>query len=175
MALFSDTDRAAIDRELGATALMARGAYELTALQDWAGSPPVARISTAFGIVLILVGVAAYGMTAFATWTALIPPILGLASMACAVLNLSSEISGTNLGLVVALGWYRRNVHARHGFGHPLRRTAADPASIIISMITFVLLITYGIIAARSLVVAARAHRHLEGAVQFLRNPNRNV
>lgn len=120
----------------------------------------MSRVSVIFGIVLILVGGAAYGATSPATWIALIPSMLGLALVACAVLDLLSEVAGTIIGLIVALVGLGATFMHVMDLGTLLAGTAAQPAIVITSTITWVLLIAYGVFAIRSLVSAAHAYRH---------------
>ena len=124
----------------------------------------MSRISIILGIVLILVGGAAYGMTSPATWVALVPSMLGLAFVACAVLDLLSEVAGTILGFIVALVGLGTTFMHVMDLGALFAGTADQPAIIITSAITFVLLIAYGVFAIRSLVAAARMHRHSAAA-----------
>lgn len=99
-------------------------------------------------------------MTSPATWIALIPSMLGLALVACAVLDLLSEVAGTIIGLIVALVGLGATFMHVMDLGTLFAGTAAQPAIVITSTITWVLLIAYGVFAIRSLVSAAHAYRH---------------
>lgn len=125
----------------------------------------MSRVNIILGILLILVGGAAYGMSPAPTWVALIPSMLGLAFVVCAVLGLANQLAATLLGLLVALvglGGTLMNVLA---LGTVFAGTATSPAIIITSTITFVLLIVYAVIAIRSLRAPSQSHRHPAGAV----------
>ena len=54
----------------------------------------MSRIHITFGIILIIAGGAAYAVTEFASWTALIPAFLGLALTACALVGMIHRILG---------------------------------------------------------------------------------
>lgn len=125
----------------------------------------MSRISIIFGIVLILVGGSAYAMTAGATWIALVPSMLGLSLVVCAVLDLLSEVAGTILGLLIVLAGLGVTFMNVMDLGTLFAGTAVQPAVVIANTITFVLLIAYAVLAIRSLVIAARAHRHPVPAV----------
>jgi uncharacterized membrane protein len=125
----------------------------------------MSRISIIFGILLILVGGAGYGMSDQATWIALIPSLIGLALVACAVLDLLSEVAGTILGLLIALAGIGGTFMNVLDLGSLFVGTAAHPAIVVTSTITFILLIAYAVIAIRSLRTPSRTHRHPAGAV----------
>lgn len=120
----------------------------------------MARISIIFGILLILVGGAGYGMSAQANWIALIPSLLGLALVACAVIDLLSEVAGTMLGVVVALAGIGGTFINVMQLGSLFAGTAANPAVVVTSTITFILLIAYAVFAVRSLIGATQNYRH---------------
>ncbi len=125
----------------------------------------MSRVNIIFGIVLILVGGAAYGMSPFPTWVALVPSMLGLAFVVCALLGLLNELAGTLFGLLVALVGLVGTFINVLDLGTLFTGTATSPAIIITSTITFVLLIAYTVIAIRNLRSTSGSHRHPAGAV----------
>jgi len=125
----------------------------------------MSRVNIIFGILLILVGGAAYGMSPVPTWIALIPSMLGLAFVVCAVLGLANQLAGTLFGLLVALVGLGGTFMNVLDLGTVFTGTATSPAIIITSTITFVLLIVYAVIGIRSLRSTSGSHRHPAGAV----------
>ncbi|WP_338752201.1 hypothetical protein [Janibacter alittae] len=114
------------------------------------------RITIGLGIVLVAVGVIAYIATGFASWTALIPAILGAVILACGLIGLKNQKTGIHIALVVAiLGILGTGMNVLQ-IGALLAGEAERPAAVITSIITFVLLIVYVILGIRSFITARR-------------------
>lgn len=119
----------------------------------------MSRISITLGIVLIVVGGLAYAVTAFASWTALIPTFLGVLFVACGLVGFINATLGAVLGIVLAiLGLVGTGMNVIE-LGAVFTGTAERPAAVITSTIAFLLLIAYAIIMIRMLV--AKRHESL--------------
>lgn len=110
----------------------------------------------ALGVVLIAVGVIGYVVSDFASWTALIPSILGAAIALCGAIGLRSPKIGVHLALVVALVGAAGTWMNVAKLGGLLRGDAERPLAIIVSVITFALLVGYLIAGVRSFIAARR-------------------
>lgn len=121
----------------------------------------MARVTIGLGAILIVLGVISYIATGFASWTALIPAILGAIVLICGLIALKNATVGLILGLVVAvlgvLGTAMNVMQIAEVFAGDAER----PMAVIVSTITFVLLIVYVIVAIRALVTSGR-QRSLE-------------
>ncbi|XKH52082.1 hypothetical protein LG284_08485 [Citricoccus nitrophenolicus] len=114
------------------------------------------RITIGLGAILIALGAIAYIATAFASWTALIPAILGAVILACGLIGLRSQKVGVHIGLVVALlGVFGTAMNVLQ-LGEVFAGTAERPTAVIVSTITFALLIIYIILGVRSFIAARR-------------------
>lgn len=114
------------------------------------------RITIGLGIVLVVVGVIAYIAAGFASWTALIPAILGAVILLCGLVALKRPKIGTHIALVVAvLGILGTGMNVLQ-IGALLAGEAERPAAVITSTITFILLIAYVILGVRSFIAARR-------------------
>lgn len=114
------------------------------------------RITIGLGAILIVVGVVAYIATAFASWTALLPAVLGAVLVACGLIGLKRRKIGIHIALAMALlgllGTGRDMLH----FGALIVGDLERPAAATTGMITFGLLAAYLILAARSFVTTRR-------------------
>lgn len=114
------------------------------------------RITIGLGAILIALGAIAYIATAFASWTALIPAILGAVILVCGLIGLRSQKVGVHIGLVVALlGVFGTAMNVLQ-LGEVVAGTAERPVAVIVSTITFILLIVYIILGVRSFIAARR-------------------
>lgn len=114
------------------------------------------RVTIGLGIVLIAVGVIAYVATGFASWTALIPAILGAVILVCGLIGLKKQKLGIHIALVVAiLGILGTSMNVVQ-VGALIAGEAERPAAVVTSIITFVLLIVYVVMGVRSFIAARR-------------------
>lgn len=114
------------------------------------------RTTIGLGIVLVVVGVIAYIATGFASWTALIPAILGAVILICGLIGLKNQKLGVHIALVVAiLGIFGTGMNVMQ-IGALIAGEAERPAAVVTSIITFVLLIAYVITGVRSFIAARR-------------------
>lgn len=114
------------------------------------------RITIGLGLILIALGVISYIATAFASWTALIPAILGAVILASGLVGLKNQKIGVHAGLVVALlGVFGTAMNVMQ-LGSLFAGTAERPAAVVVSTITFVLLLIYIILGIRSFIAARR-------------------
>lgn len=114
------------------------------------------RITIGLGAILIALGVIAYIATAFASWTALIPAILGVVILVSGLIGVKNQKLGIHIGLVVALLGVFGTAMNVIKLGELFAGTAERPAAVIVSTITFVLLIAYIVIGIRSFIAARR-------------------
>lgn len=114
------------------------------------------RITIGLGAILIALGVIAYIATDFASWTALIPSILGLVILVSGLIGLKSQKIGIHIGLVVALLGVLGTAMNVIKLGELFAGTAERPAAVVVSTITFVLLIVYIVVGVRSFIAARR-------------------
>ena len=114
------------------------------------------KITIGLGIILILLGVIGWLATGMASWTALIPAILGLIIAICGWIGIRRPKIGIHIALVVALlGVFGTFMNVLK-LGDLFAGTAERPAAVIISTVTFVLLIIYIILGIRSCIAARR-------------------
>lgn len=114
------------------------------------------RLTIGLGIILIAIGVIAYIATAFASWTALIPAILGAIILIAGLIGLKSPKIGIHIGLVVAVLGILGTAMNVFQLGALFAGTAERPAAVITSTITFILLIVYVVLGIRSFIAARR-------------------
>ncbi|SDI77984.1 hypothetical protein SAMN04488693_1237 [Arthrobacter subterraneus] len=116
----------------------------------------MARITIGLGVVLIALGVTAYIIAAFASWTALIPAVLGGVILISGFIGLKNQKIGIHIALVVAvLGVLGTTMNVLQ-LGALFAGEADRPAAVITSTITFVLLIIYVVLGIRSFIAARR-------------------
>lgn len=114
------------------------------------------RITIGLGVLLIAVGAIAYIGTAFASWTALIPSILGAVILASGLIGLKKQKIGMRLALVVAVLGILGTAMNVMQLGELIARTAERPTAVFTSTITFALLILYVGLGIYSFVAARR-------------------
>lgn len=114
------------------------------------------RITIGLGIILIAIGVIAYVATAFASWTALIPAILGAVLLISGLIGLRNQKVGIHIALAVAVLGILGTAMNVLQLGALIAGEAERPAAVITSTITFVLLIVYVVLGIRSFIAARR-------------------
>lgn len=114
------------------------------------------RITIGLGFILIALGVISYIATAFASWTALIPAILGAVILVSGLIALKNQKIGVHIGLVVALLGVLGTAMNVVQLGSLFAGTAERPAAVVVSTITFVLLLIYIVLGIRSFIAARR-------------------
>ena len=119
------------------------------------------RVTIGLGAILIALGIISYIATGFASWTALIPAILGAIVLICGLIALKSVRVGIILGLIVAVLGVLGTAMNVMQLADVFTGDAERPTAVIVSTITFLLLIIYAIMAIRALVTSGR-QRSLE-------------
>ncbi|MGO1435748.1 MAG: hypothetical protein ACTJFR_08525 [Canibacter sp.] len=114
------------------------------------------RNTLVFGGILIVLGVISWIATGFASWTALIPSILGALMFIFGLVALRRQKLGVHVALVVALLGVFGTLMNVMKLGDVFAGTAERPTAVIVSTITFVLLIVYIILGVRSFIAARR-------------------
>lgn len=114
------------------------------------------RLTIITGSVLVVLGVISYVATAFASWTALIPAILGVVLVLFGLVGLRRPRLGIHLALVVALAGIAGTLMNVLQLGDVFAGTAERPVAVVVSTVTFVLLIAYVALGVRSFVQARR-------------------
>lgn len=114
------------------------------------------RITIGLGVLLIAVGAIAYIATAFASWTALIPAILGAVILVAGLIGRRNQKLGIHLALAVAvLGILGTSMNVLQ-LGALIAGTAERPTAVFTSTITFALLLLYVVLGVHSFVSARR-------------------
>jgi hypothetical protein len=108
------------------------------------------------GGILIVLGVVSYVASAFASVTALIPAFLGVVLVICGLIALKKPMLGVHVALVVALLGLVGTFMNVLKIGEVFAGTAERPLAVIVSAITFVLLLIYIALGVRSFVAARR-------------------
>ncbi|MET0715336.1 MAG: hypothetical protein ABWY23_02200 [Mycetocola sp.] len=108
------------------------------------------------GGVLIVLGVVSYVASAFASVTALIPAFLGVVLVICGLIALKKPMLGIHVALVVALLGLVGTFMNVLKIGEVFAGTAERPLAVVVSAITFVLLLIYIALGVRSFVAARR-------------------
>ncbi len=114
------------------------------------------RITIILGAVLIVLGVIGYIATEFASWTALIPSILGALLVVFGLIGVKRPKIGIHVALVVALLGIVGTFMNVLKIGEVFAGTAERPVAVVLSTITFVLLIVYVVLGVRSFIAARR-------------------
>lgn len=114
------------------------------------------RNTLVFGGILIVLGVISWIATGFASWTALIPSILGALMFIFGLVALRSQKLGVHVALVIALLGVFGTLMNVLKIGEVFAGTAERPTAVIVSTITFVLLIVYIVLGVRSFIAARR-------------------
>ena len=116
------------------------------------------RITIGLGVLLIAVGAIAYIATAFASWTALIPAILGAVILVAGLIGRKNQKLGIHLALALAvavLGILGTSMNVLQ-LGALIACTAERPTAVFTSTITFALLLLYVVLGVHSFVSARR-------------------
>lgn len=114
------------------------------------------RITIGLGVLLIALGAIAYIATAFASWTALIPAILGVVILVGGLIGIRNEKVGVHLALAVAvLGILGTSMNVMQ-IGALIAGDAERPTAVFTSTITFALLLVYVVLGVRSFIAARR-------------------
>lgn len=116
----------------------------------------MSRISMATGIILIVLGGLAYALTAFASWTALIPALFGLLFIVCGLIGFINQTIGAVLGIILAVAGVVGTGMNLVELGSVFTGVSEQPAAVITSTITCVLLVAYVVVMSRGLMNAYR-------------------
>lgn len=114
------------------------------------------KISIGLGIILVVLGVVSWLATGMSSFTALIPSALGLVILICGLIGLKKPKLGIHIALVVALLGIIGTFMNVLQIGSLFAGTAERPAAVIVSTVTFVLLIVYIVLGVRSFIAARR-------------------
>lgn len=114
------------------------------------------KITIGLGFILIILGVVAWLGSGTSSWTALIPSILGVILAICGAIGLRRQKLGIHLALVIALVGIAGTLMNVMKLGDVFAGTAERPLAVIVSTITFVLLIVYIVLGVRSFITARR-------------------
>lgn len=117
----------------------------------------MARVTIIIGGILVLLGLIGYFMTGMASVTALIPSFLGAVLVICGVIGLKRPKIGVHIALVIALLGVAGTLMNVLQLGAVFAGTAERPVAVIVSTITFVLLIGYIVAGVRSFIAARRS------------------
>jgi hypothetical protein len=117
------------------------------------------RLTVVIGAVLVVLGVVVFAATAAASVTALIPSLVGVLMLLCALLARKPawHRHGIHAALVVALLGALGTLMNVVRIGEVFAGTAERPAAVIESTLMFVLLVGYLVMGLRSFVAARRA------------------
>jgi hypothetical protein len=117
------------------------------------------RLTVVIGAVLVVLGVVVFAATAAASVTALIPSLVGVLMLLCALLARKPawHRHGIHAALVVALLGALGTLMNVVRIGEVFAGTAERPAAVIESTLMFVLLVGYLVMGMRSFVAARRA------------------
>ncbi len=115
------------------------------------------RLTLGLSVLLIAIGSIAYIATSFASWTALIPALLGVVILIAGLISLKKQKLGVHFALAVAVLGTSMNVLQ---LGALIAGDAERPTAVLISTITFALLIFYVALGIHSFVTA----RHWKAA-----------
>ncbi|GAA1678275.1 hypothetical protein GCM10010977_29890 [Citricoccus zhacaiensis] len=114
------------------------------------------RLTLGLSVLLIAIGSIAYIATSFASWTALIPALLGVVILIAGLISLKKQKLGVHLALAVAvLGVLGTSMNVLQ-LGALIAGDAERPTAVLISTITFALLILYVALGIHSFVTARR-------------------
>lgn len=114
------------------------------------------RLTIGLSVLLIAIGSIAYIATSFASWTALIPALLGAVMLVAGLIGLKKQKIGVHLALAVAvLGVLGTSMNVMQ-LGALIAGDAERPTAVLISTITFALLIFYVGFGIHSFVAARR-------------------
>ena len=116
-------------------------------------SSPMPRLTFITGGVLVAVGVIAYIVTEFSSWTALIPAIVGAVLLLSGAVALESLMAGIHIALLVALLGAIAQLHPIFG---NLMGDGDNTAAGVTALITFLVLVVYLILGVRSFLAARR-------------------
>jgi hypothetical protein len=117
------------------------------------------RLTVVIGAVLVVLGVVVYAATAAASITALIPSLVGVLMLLCALLARKPawHRHGIHAALVVALLGALGTLMNVARIGEVFAGTAERPVAVIESTLMFVLLVGYIVMGVRSFIAARRA------------------
>jgi hypothetical protein len=117
------------------------------------------RLTVVIGAVLVVLGVVVFAATGAASVTALIPSLVGVLLLLCALLARKPawHRHGIHAALVVALLGALGTLMNVVRIGEVFAGTAERPAAVIESTLMFVLLVGYLVMGMRSFVAARRA------------------
>lgn len=119
----------------------------------------VTRLTFIIGGLLVLIGVVAYIVTDFASWTALIPAIVGTLLLIAGLIALRGEAArkhATHAALLVAVLGAAGSVMNVVRLPALVAGDAENPGAVVASTIMFVLLVGYLIAGVRSFIAVRR-------------------
>lgn len=118
----------------------------------------MSRTTVITGSVLVLIGLGAWVFTSFASWTALIPAIIGIVLVALGALaaKTGNHKLYIHIALLVALLGIGGTVPNTLKLGEVVAGSAERPAAIIASALTLVALVVYIVLGVRSFIQARR-------------------
>ena len=121
----------------------------------------MASTTVAFGVVLIVLGVASYFLTAMASLTALIPSAFGVVLSVCGMIarDAHKRKHAMHAAVLIALLGFVGAVPGLMKIGSALDGTAVRPAAVIAQTIMAVLMLIYLVMAIRSFIAARAARR----------------
>lgn len=116
------------------------------------------RTTMLVGAALVVIGVAAWAITAFASWTALIPSIIGLVLFLLGLLAVKTgkQKLYIHIALLVALVGIAGTVPNALKLGDVFSGAAERPAAVVTSALTLILLVVYLVLGVRSFITARR-------------------
>lgn len=120
----------------------------------------MASTTIAFGVVLIVLGLASYFLTGMVSFTALIPSVFGVVLALCGMIarDERKRKHAMHGAVLVALLGFAGSVPGLLRIGQYFDGTAARPAAVLAQSMMAVLMLIYLVMAIRSF-AAARATR----------------
>ena len=121
----------------------------------------MASTTIAFGVVLIVLGLASYFLTGMVSFTALIPSVFGVVLALCGMIarDERKRKHAMHGAVLVALLGFAGSVPGLLRIGQYFDGTAARPAAVLAQSMMAVLMLIYLVMAIRSF-AAARARRN---------------
>lgn len=121
-----------------------------------APASPMPRLTLIVGGLLVVIGIAGYVATSFASATALIPSVVGVLLLISGGIALKNRKLGVHIALVVALLGAFGMIMPLMSLPELFAGESENPGAMISSLVTVIVLVIYIVLGVRSFIAARR-------------------
>ncbi|MGJ9406280.1 hypothetical protein ACHABQ_08160 [Nesterenkonia aurantiaca] len=133
-----------------------RNSTRSTTTAPAAPASPMPRLTLIVGGLLVVIGIAGYVATGFASVTALIPSVVGVLLLISGGIALKNRKLGVHIALVVALLGAFGMIMPLMSLPELFAGESENPGAVISSLVTVIVLVVYIVLGVRSFIAARR-------------------